>query len=128
MSDTRQYRYNMENVQARHACYIKRKAEVGTKERSDKKVMTLGYEWYISGHKLEEADPKLQSSTSFRQGYERAERIDKINADLYQLGREFFDKDVPLVNISSKYTSNEHFLRGYNDALSLSLQKSRPRG
>ena len=127
MSDTRQNRYNLENIQSRHACYIKRMSEIGVKERPDNAKRNEGYNWYIAGYKFEDADPLLQSSTSFRQGYERAARIAKINAELYQKGREFFENGINLADISQNYTSNQYFLRGYIDALNLDLPQSKSR-
>ena len=127
MSDSRQNRYNIENIHSRHAAYLKRMSEIGKKDRFDKDTMDLGFDWYKSGRKLEEAESKLQSNSSFVAGYNRAMRIDNINKDLYLLGREHFEQGIPLVKISPQYTSSEYFIKGFNDALNESLKKDKPR-
>ncbi|MBQ2873357.1 MAG: hypothetical protein IJE89_05110 [Bacilli bacterium] len=127
MSDTRKNRYNIENIHARHASYVKMKSEIGNKDRNDTQIMTLGQVWYNMGHTLEEAEEELRNDTNFVKGYERAARLDKINDELYQLGKEFFLKGIPLGEIPSKYRDNEWFVNGYNAAIKASLQKKNSR-
>lgn len=123
MSNTRELRYIREIIQNKHASYIKAIKKIGSVQRNDEKMFEQGKFWYDSGHSLRDAEQILQSNMSFVHGYEHAARIDKVNNDLFKLGMEYFEKGIPLVNIPTNYMDKEWFVKGYNEAIRLSLNK-----
>lgn len=129
MSDTRQNKYIRDEMQAKHANYVKKKdsrpfvpfAGINNEQ------FESGKNWYYAGHKLEDADAKLQRDLSFINGYKSAEHQDIVDKKFYEMGIEFFEKGVNLAEIPVNYLNNEHFMNGYSEVLGKTLKKSSSR-
>ena len=78
----------------------------------DEDMFLKGRKWCEEGFKLEEAPNDMRSNVSFVAGYDKERRLMSINQQLYDLGREYYEKGTLLEN----YRQSKFFVDGYNDS------------
>ena len=59
----------------------------------------------------------MRTNVSFVAGYNMAYRRQLVNDQLFELGREYFDKGYSINELPDKYRNNEYFMNGYNDGM-----------
>lgn len=82
----------------------------------DEITFDKGVEWCNSGLSLDDAPIELKEDTNFVNGYEKGQRVKKINESLETLGMEWFNSGLELDKAPNNYKHNPYFVDGYEKA------------
>lgn len=89
----------------------------------DKTNLEKGRIWFNGGLSLEDSPDDLKNNASFVAGYKKAERLQRINEQVYSIGVDYYNRGIPLSDIPKIYKNNEIFMAGYNKGNVKMLQK-----
>ena len=85
--------------------------------------LNRGDAWFNSGLSLNDASIDDRNNVAFVAGFEKAKRIQLVNKQLFELGREYFDKGFSISDVPDIYKNNEFFLNGFNDKMNNSKSR-----
>ena len=93
--------------------------------RFNPRMMDEGYAFAKSGLTLDDADDNQRNEHNFIMGYEKYMRELNVADEFYRRGAKAFFEGVNWESIPEIDSQNEAFIKGFEDAMTMSTRKQR---